>query len=180
MSNEAVICIFRTPVICCASRFIVSWNPYTRFCSSLGTHFRGFVLSGLRRVGHKWWAIGLSSVAFGLVHPILQQQIAAAAVGMVLGYLAVQTGSLLVCMVFHAVYNGLAVAVAQVSEQASSSAAHSYSSWIFSGKDQFQPWVLVVSVAGTAAILWWLHRLPYQHNKEEQLQEARERQFAGA
>jgi len=142
--------------------------------------FRGFVLSGLRRVGHKWWAIGLSSVAFGLVHPILQQQIAAAAVGMVLGYLAVQTGSLLVCMVFHAVYNGLAVAVAQVSEQASSSAAHSYSSWIFSGKDQFQPWVLVVSVAGTAAILWWLHRLPYQHNKEEQLQEARERQFAGA
>ena len=142
--------------------------------------FRGFVLSGLRHVGHKWWAIGLSSVAFGMVHPILQQQLAAAVVGLVLGYLAVQTGSLFVCIAFHAIYNGLAVAIAHYSAQASSSSADSILSWIFSGKDQFQPWVLVLSAAGTMAILWWLHRLPYQRSKEEHLQEAREQQFAGA
>ena len=141
--------------------------------------FRGFVLSGLRRVGHKWWAIGLSSVAFGLVHPILQQQLAATAVGMVLGYLAVQTGSLLVCMVFHAIYNGLAIVIMQVSEQASGGSVGVLQSWIFSGKEHFQPWVLVVSALGTVAILSWLHRLPYHRSKEEHLQEARDRQFAG-
>ena len=63
--------------------------------------FRGFILSGLRHVGHKWWAIGLSAVAFGLVHSILQQQIGAAAVGIV--YWAIwqcRRAALLLCMVF--------------------------------------------------------------------------------
>ena len=148
------------------------------FCEEIA--FRGFVLSGLRRVGHKWWAIGLSSVAFGLVHPILQQQIAAAAVGMVLGYLAVQTGSLLVCMVFHAIYNGLALAIGELTQQASGSMADSPLSWIFREDAGFQPWVLVLSAMGTIAILVWLHRLPYRRTKEEQLQEARERSLVSA
>ncbi|MCG8449547.1 MAG: ABC transporter permease [Pirellulales bacterium] len=138
--------------------------------------FRGFVLSGLRHVGHKWWAIGLSSVAFGLVHPILQQQIAAAAVGMVLGYLAVQTGSLLVCIVFHAIYNGLALAIAEFSGNLYDAP---WKAWIFQGEAEFRPWVLALSAVAAIAILWWLHRLPYQRSKEERLQEARERQFAG-
>jgi len=137
--------------------------------------FRGFILSGLRHVGHKWWAIGLSSVAFGLVHPILQQQIAAAAVGMVLGYLAVQTGSLLVCIVFHAIYNGLALVIGDLSKQAQESSADPRLRWIFQGEGALQPWVLVISAIGTIAVLVWLHRLPYRRTKEEQLQEARER-----
>ena len=142
--------------------------------------FRGFILSGLRHVGHKWWAIGLSSVAFGLVHPILQQQIAAAAVGMVLGYLAVQTGSLLVCMVFHAMYNGLALAIGEFSQHANGHLLDPRWSWMFQGNGDFQPWVLALSVMGTIAVLVWLHRLPYQRTKEEQLQEARERSLVSA
>ncbi len=148
------------------------------FCEEIA--FRGFILSGLRHVGHKWWAIGLSSVAFGLVHPILQQQIAAAAVGMVLGYLAVQTGSLLVCMVFHAIYNGLALAISELSKQASGGLVDTRLSWLFQGEAEFQPWVLVLSAMGTIAILVWLHRLPYRRTKEEQLQEARERSLINA
>ena len=34
--------------------------------------FRGFILSGLRHIGHKWWAIVLSAVFFGMSHGMLQ------------------------------------------------------------------------------------------------------------
>ncbi len=144
--------------------------------------FRGFILSGLRHVGHKWWAIGLSSVAFGMVHPILQQQIAAAAVGLVLGYLAVQTGSLLLCMLFHAIYNGLGLAMSKMIDEAGAYSSESHLTWILGGNEKviFQPWVLIVSAVGAGAILWWLHCLPYQRTKEEKLQEARERNLVSA
>ncbi|MCA9231941.1 MAG: CPBP family intramembrane metalloprotease [Planctomycetales bacterium] len=144
--------------------------------------FRGFVLSGLRHIGHKWWAIGLSAIAFGVVHPILQQQIAAAAVGVALGYLAIQTGNLLPCMLFHAIYNGLGISVGKLAEETGETAVQSQFGWLLGGSEItiFQPWVLLVSVLGTALVLWWLHRLPYQHTKEEQLHEAREQQYAGA
>ncbi len=145
--------------------------------------FRGFILSGLRHVGHKWWAIGLSSVAFGMVHPIFQQQLAAAAVGLVLGYLAVQTGSLLLCMLFHAIYNGLGLAVSEAIGASEGNLAHSPLGQLLNVGNEtllFQPWVLATSALGAGAILWWLHRLPYQRTKEEQLEEARERSLASA
>ena len=40
--------------------------------------FRGFILSGLRHLGHRWRAILISAVFFGITHQILQQSIAAA------------------------------------------------------------------------------------------------------
>ena len=144
--------------------------------------FRGFILSGLRHIGHKWWAIGLSAIAFGLVHPILQQQIAAAIVGLVIGYLAIQTGNLLPCIIFHAIYNGLALTITDALDKGGDQFSDSTWSWFIqeNGTFIFLPWVLAVSTVGAVAVLWWLHRLPYQHTKEEQLQEARDRQFAGA
>ena len=144
--------------------------------------FRGFVLSGLRHIGHKWWAIGLSAIAFGIVHPILQQQLAAAAVGVVIGYLAIQTGSLLPCILFHAVYNGIALSMSDMLSNTETPIEGSAWAWIFweDGALMFHPAVLAISTLGSAAVLWWLHRLPYQHTQEEQLQEARDRQFVGA
>ncbi|HQU45427.1 MAG TPA: ABC transporter permease subunit/CPBP intramembrane protease, partial [Pirellulales bacterium] len=47
--------------------------------------FRGFMLSGLRHLGHKWQAIVVSSVFFGVVHPVFQQSIGACVMGLVLG-----------------------------------------------------------------------------------------------
>lgn len=144
--------------------------------------FRGFVLSGLRHIGHKWWAIGFSAIAFGIVHPILQQQIGAAAVGVALGYLAIQTGNLLPCVVFHAIYNGMALSAGKfIDESAGGTVDNQYRWLLSSGKATiFQPWVLVISAVGAFFVLHWLHRLPYQHTQEEQLQEARERQYTGA
>ena len=57
--------------------------------------FRGFILSGFRHLGHKWRAIVCSALLFGLAHGILQQSLIASLLGMVLGYLAVQSGSIL-------------------------------------------------------------------------------------
>ncbi len=144
--------------------------------------FRGFVLSGLRHIGHKWWAIGLSAIAFGIVHPILQQQLAATAVGVVIGYLAIQTGSLLPCIIFHAIYNGMALSLSSAVEQAGDQVSEAPWAWVISNGEIFffQPWMLAASTVGTAAVLWWLHRLPYQHTAEEKLQEARDRQFVDA
>jgi sodium transport system permease protein len=71
--------------------------------------FRGFILSGLRSRGHVWQAILLSSVFFGVTHPIMQQSVLACLVGLVLGYLVVQSGSLWVGIAFHMTHNLLVV-----------------------------------------------------------------------
>ncbi len=158
-----------------------AWLPYLLIavlpavCEELA--FRGFILSGLRHTGHKWWAIGISAVAFGMVHFFLQQKISAAAVGMILGFLAVQTGSLLPCIVFHAIYNGLAVGISELTEEATAQW-----SWLFDpdGDTLFQPGVMVACLIGAAMLCWWLHRIPYRRTAEEQLNEVREQQLAGA
>ena len=43
--------------------------------------FRGFILSGFRHLGHRWRAIVLSAIFFGLTHGILQQSLLACLVG---------------------------------------------------------------------------------------------------
>ncbi len=148
--------------------------------------FRGFILSGFRHLGHKWWAIGLTAIVFGMAHFVLQQKISAAAVGVVIGLLAVQTGSIFPCMLFHALYNGLNLVVSNlVASSRPALAADSAWFWILSTGEAdegriFQPWVLALCLIGVMAALWRLNRLPYQHTDEERLQEARERNLANA
>ncbi len=71
--------------------------------------FRGFILSGLRRLGNPWAAVGISSVLFGLTHGILQQSLTTMVMGCVLGYLALRTRSLLPAVLFHLTHNSLSV-----------------------------------------------------------------------
>jgi len=102
---------------------------------------------------------------------------------MVLGYLAVQTGSLIPCMVFHALYNGLQLSAARLGKiLTEGSLADSPWKWLLQpeGDSLFQPWVLATCLLGTLALFWWLHRLAYRRTEEEQLQEVRDRQLAGA
>src|SRR5439155_9671023 len=76
--------------------------------------FRGFILSGLRRLGHTWGAIALASVFFGLAHGILQQSLGAAVIGAVIGYIAVKSGSLLPGILYHGVHNSLSVLIGRL------------------------------------------------------------------
>jgi sodium transport system permease protein len=49
----------------------------------------------------------MSAVFFGITHQILQQSIIATIVGVILGYLAVQTGSIFTGMAYHVVHNAI-------------------------------------------------------------------------
>ena len=69
--------------------------------------FRGFILSGLRRLNNKWLAILVSSLFFGIAHQLLQQSISAFVVGLLIGYIAVQTKSIFPCMIYHLIHNSL-------------------------------------------------------------------------
>jgi sodium transport system permease protein len=139
---------------------------------------RGFVLSGLRHLGHKWWAITISAIAFGAVHMLLQQKLTAAAAGMVIGYIAVQTGSLVPCIVFHAIHNGLAVSVEQLREWALASNPDGLIARMLGGEHPviYQAPATIACAICAAGILWWLHTLSYRRTAEEQLEEARQRQ----
>jgi sodium transport system permease protein len=164
------------------------WLPFVLMavlpavCEELA--FRGFVLSGLRRMGHKWWAIAISAAAFGMAHFILQQKISAAAVGLVIGLLAVQTGSLIPCMIFHALFNSLTVASAQFAPaiEATVKKHPALESIIrLDGDGIFQPAAMVVCLVATAGLVGWLVQLPYRRSEEERLQEALDhQQLAGA
>jgi sodium transport system permease protein len=140
--------------------------------------FRGFILSGFRHLGSKWRAIALASLCFALAHAILQQSMVAFLVGMVIGYLAVQSGSILPCMLFHAVHNSLALLMGQLTPEF----LQRYPALRFIVRDGgdagfvFQP--LAIAVGGFAAVvvLVWFHRLRYHKTAEETLHEAIEEQ----
>lgn len=69
--------------------------------------FRGFILSGLRARFRPWAAILLSSFLFALARMDVFQFLPSFVLGMVLGILAVRTGSVLPGMVFHLLHNTL-------------------------------------------------------------------------
>ncbi len=69
--------------------------------------FRGFILSGLIRWLKPLNAVAVTAVLFGAMHGLLQQSVVATFTGLFLGCLALRTGSLWPCIVYHATHNGL-------------------------------------------------------------------------
>ncbi len=135
--------------------------------------FRGFILSGLRRMGHKWTAIVISSLFFGATHAIFQQSLIAFLVGVVIGFVAVQTGSLLPGVLFHVAHNSLGLLTKEVTP-ALADKTH-WLHWLMRADSEqgLYRWpVVALSVLVSAAILVWFHRLPYSRTAEERLQEA--------
>lgn len=159
----------------------VAWLPYLvmavlpAICEELA--FRGFILSGLRHLGSKWWAICISAVFFGLAHGFVQQSLSAAAIGMVIGYVAVQTGSIIPCMLFHMTYNGLMFATQYWPSLIERQPALAKLFREPGSNQLLYSWpVIVAGLAGATLLLLWLRRLPYQATREEQISDARSRQ----
>jgi len=123
--------------------------------------FRGYILTGLQHRGSRWGAIVVSSLLFGLTHGILQQSITASLVGIVIGYVAVQTGSLLPGIAFHLVYNTLGLATLLASLDAEK--ATNVWSWLAQLSDpaaSYRGFVVVAGAALAVPILAWFYRLP--------------------
>jgi sodium transport system permease protein len=157
------------------------WLPYVliavlpAFCEEVA--FRGFILSGLRHLGKKWWAIGLSAVFFGIAHTVVQQSIAAAALGVVLAYLAVQSGSLVPCMLFHFTYNSLMFGTLQLADLGDRwPVLKSLMQEEATGEMLYRWPVVVIGGVLAAGLLAWFHRMPHRVTQEEYLDEVRARQ----
>ena len=147
--------------------------------------FRGFILSGLRHIGHKWSAIVLCSIFFGLAHGMLQQSLAACAIGVVIGYIAVKTGSLLPAALYHFSHNSLSLLMSRVTSQTLQE--YPVLRFVFtpapeffaSGKPEqmlYSPVATIIAALLAMGILFWLKSLPYYATAEERLQKALDHQ----
>jgi sodium transport system permease protein len=129
-------------------------------------------------LGNKWWAIGLSAVFFGMAHSIIQQSLAAAAVGMLLGYIAVQTGSLIPCVLFHMTYNSVMLLMSHLPATWQEHPVVSQLLYEPAPGQIAYVWpVVALSCLAAAPLVLWLHRLGYEPTREEQISDARARQL---
>ncbi len=136
--------------------------------------FRGFILSGFRHIGRKWRAIVITAFFFGVVHGIIQQSLLACLLGVVLGFLAVQSGSILPCIVFHFVHNSLAVLNSRLTPAMFENLS-GMESLIVPGKNGGCAFTWSVVIFGALAgllVMIWFGLLPYQKTPEEALQQA--------
>ncbi len=139
--------------------------------------FRGFILSGFRHLGHKWRAIFYSAVLFGVSHLILQQSIITCLVGVLIGYLAVQSGSILPGMAFHMVHNALGVVMARASAHLTPELMERWPALehLVSRSGEgilFRPLAIVASAVAAFVLVAWFQRLRYPKSAEEERQEA--------
>jgi sodium transport system permease protein len=121
--------------------------------------FRGYFLSGLRRSYSEGTSIVLSALLFGILHVLIslfQQLFGATLLGLVLGLLALRTGSLWPGVLFHFINNALGLLTPELIKNPRLA---TLSSWLFrdSSDGLYQPGVLVVTAlisAGLLTIVW--------------------------
>ncbi len=139
--------------------------------------FRGFILSGLRRMGHRRLAIVLCAVLFGMIHAVVQQAMVAAVVGVVLGYIAVRGRSLLVPVLFHVTHNALSLSHEQLAAWWQQVGGPAWLAQVTpEGELQFGTPVVLASGLLAAGVLWWWRKQPVEPTAEEELLEALEHQ----
>ncbi len=102
--------------------------------------FRGFIFGGLVRQKGRLRAVVVTAVMFGVSHGVLQQSIAATLMGLLLGWIALRTGSVLPGILIHFTNNALSVSLERIAN----------SSW--QGADLF----LTTSESGTAYQPMWI------------------------
>jgi len=76
--------------------------------------FRGFILSGLEGLKNRWQAIIITSLLFGIAHFAIQQSIITFAIGMILGVIALETRSIIPCMLYHVTHNSISILLPRV------------------------------------------------------------------
>jgi sodium transport system permease protein len=139
--------------------------------------FRGFILSGFRHLGYKWRAIALSAFFFGVTHGILQQSMITFLVGLVLGYIAIQSGSILPGIIFHFTHNSLIILHGYLADYLTPElcARRPWLNAFVTVKDGVPEysWLLIgIGSVLAVLILGWFGMLSYPKTAEERLREA--------
>jgi hypothetical protein len=89
----------------------------------------------------------------------------------------VQTGSIVPCMLFHVTYNLIMLSSPVWSAFAKQQPVLNSLIYEWEPGHVLYHWPIVaLCTTGAAALLVWLHRLPYQATREEQISDARARQ----
>ncbi len=137
--------------------------------------FRGFILSGMQHGHSTRTAIVLSALLFGFLHvlmSIFQQLFNATLLGLVLGLLAIRSGSILPGILFHAVNNGLAVAMGYASDDVKAWMAR----WLYRDADKalYHGWIVVAGALASLVLLAWLWRSDGHAPKSEADRAARD------
>ncbi|MFO0889576.1 MAG: ABC transporter permease subunit/CPBP intramembrane protease [Isosphaeraceae bacterium] len=123
--------------------------------------FRGFILSGLQDRRRNRSAVVLSALMFGFLHVLLsvfQQLFNATLLGVVLGMLAIRSGSLLPCILFHFLNNSFALVQSSWIRLLEDVGA---ARWIYRNPADglyHGPW-LILSLVVSAALLVYLQKL---------------------
>lgn len=78
--------------------------------------FRGFIFGGLVRDGGRLRAVIVTALMFGASHGVLQQSIAASLMGLLLGWVALRTGSVLPGILIHFTNNALSVSLERLAQ----------------------------------------------------------------
>jgi sodium transport system permease protein len=120
--------------------------------------FRGFLLSGFGRRGRIAVALGLSSVAFGIIHMIPEQVFNTALLGVVLGMLAIRSNSLFPCVLFHFLNNTLGVVHSRFGAELYEKALPSTLFALDDGGLRYRWPMLALCLAIAVPILAWLFR----------------------
>lgn len=92
--------------------FLMAFIP--AICEELA--FRGFIFGGLVRQGGRLRAVLVTALMFGISHGFLQQSIAASCMGVLLGWVALRTGSVLPCILLHFTNNALSVSMSRLAD----------------------------------------------------------------
>jgi len=128
--------------------------------------YRGFILSGFQAIRNNWSAVILTSLFFGLAHGVFQQSIITFFIGAVLGWIALRSNSLIPCVLYHAVHNGLTVVCSSLDPttvensvllrgmmETTDGISYQYAMW---------PGILM-SILGALLIAWLLDERNHQH-----------------
>ncbi|MGI9472761.1 MAG: ABC transporter permease subunit/CPBP intramembrane protease [Rubripirellula sp.] len=78
--------------------------------------FRGFIFGGLVREKGRLRAVVITALMFGVSHGVLQQSIAATVMGLMLGWIALRTGSVIPGILVHFTNNALSVSMNRIAE----------------------------------------------------------------
>ena len=121
--------------------------------------FRGFILSGFEKLKNRWQAILVTSLLFGIAHFSIQQSIITFAIGIILGLVALETRSLIPCILYHATHNAITVMLPRV-DAATVESSPLLSRILYTSDGSIYQYSLLPGIAmtlmGILLVLWFL------------------------